>query len=387
MHNGNIRRKPARRKKNYNRHPKLTITTIIISSFVIVMTSFYLLFVFSPMPFFAYWRGIWIETAMTTADHQWLATAFIPGHIIDDVMGKSTPNTDIIGGFEHLDTRPAETLPSDEVTEKPDIDEPAGDSEDEPYKDILGLASLKVGDTDYAGNTIEVCDYEQGLMISTIIGEGFKGKIMLIDDPSRVYLAKTTKPDVEGLRILNFLEEYDAVAGINASGFADPGGEGTGGEVIGLSCSSGEFWGEYVNFYGSVVFTSSDKLVVGNVKIWENYDIRDGIQFGPVLVANGKAQVKGSAGYGIQPRTAIGQREDGVVAFLIIDGRNPLHSIGCTVGDLAEIFLDYGVVNASCCDGGSSTIMAYEGKVLNKNSSLNAAYGRRMPNAFLVKRK
>ena len=70
-------------------------------------------------------------------------------------------------------------------------------------------------------------------MISTVEGDGYKGKIMLIDDPSRVYLAQTKTPDVEGMRILSFLDEYDAVAGINASGFADPGGEGDGSEVIG----------------------------------------------------------------------------------------------------------------------------------------------------------
>lgn len=363
-----------------NRHPKLTILTITLSTFVIVVTSFYLLFVFSGIPIFRYWRDIWIETAMTTADHQWLATAFIPGHIIDDVMEGKT-DTDIIGGFEHLETKPAVTEPVPETT-APLEDEPKHE-----YNDILGLKNLKVGDKDYAGNTVEVVDYEQGLMISLVEGEGYKGKIMLIDDPSRVYLAQTKTPEVEGMRILNFLEEYDAIAGINASGFADPGGEGNGSEVIGLSCSSGNFWGEFVNYYGSVVFTSNDKLVVGNITVWENYDIRDGIQFGPVLVANGKAQVNGSAGYGIQPRTAIGQRDDGVVAFLIIDGRNPLHSIGATVGELANILLKYGVVNASCCDGGSSTIMAYDGQVLNKNSSLNPAYGRRMPNAFLVKKR
>nr|MBQ4317648.1 phosphodiester glycosidase family protein [Clostridia bacterium] len=364
-----------------NRHPKLTIFTIALSTFVIVVTTFYLLFVFTPIPFFRYWRDIWIETAMTTGDHQWLATAFIPGHIIDDVM-KGKAETNIIGGIEHLETKPA--IPEDQ----PEATEPVEDDpKPEEYNDILGLASLKVGDKDYAGNTIEVVDYEQGLMISTVEGDGYKGKIMLIDDPSRVYLAQTKTPDVEGMRILNFLDEYDAVAGINASGFADPGGEGDGSEVIGLSCSSGKFWGEFVNYYGSVVLTESDKLVVGNITVWENYDIRDGIQFGPVLVANGKAQVTGSAGYGIQPRTAIGQREDGVIAFLIIDGRNPLHSLGTTVGELAKIFLDYDVVNASCCDGGSSTVMAYEGKVINKNSSLNPAYGRRMPNAFLVKKR
>jgi exopolysaccharide biosynthesis protein len=73
--------------------------------------------------------------------------------------------------------------------------------------------------------------------------------------------------------------------------------------------------------------------------------------------------------------------------FLVIDGRDITWSVGCTVGDMAEIMMQYGVVNAACCDGGSSSIMAYNGEVLNHNSSANPAYGRRMPNAFLVRPK
>lgn len=45
-------------------------------------------------------------------------------------------------------------------------------------------------------------------------------------------------------------------------------------------------------------------------------------QFSPVLIADGVKQVSGSAGYGLQPRTAIGQRADGVIALLVIDGRD-----------------------------------------------------------------
>ena len=54
------------------------------------------------------------------------------------------------------------------------------------------------------------------------------------------------------------------------------------------------------------------------------------------------------------------------------------------MGDLVEILQKYGVVNAACCDGGSSSVMAYNGEVINKNSSANPTYGRRLPNAWLV---
>ena len=213
-------------------------------------------------------------------------------------------------------------------------------------------------------------------------------KIMLIDDPARVWVG--TIPDnlkgIEGLRIKDMLKYHDAVAGINASGFNDPLENGLGGSPVGMCCSNGQYWGSYVNYYGSIVLTTSDKLVVGKIDIWDKYNIRDGIQFGPVLIANGETKVSGSAGYGIHPRTAIGQREDGVIAFLVIDGRSAI-SVGCTVGELAVILQKYNIVNAACCDGGASSLIAYNGEIITNNSSYNPSYGRLLPNAFLVKHK
>lgn len=338
---------------------------LIPLTLLILIAAAYLTFVFSSIPFIKYWRTIYIETAMTTADHQWLATAFIPKNIIDEVMAEMTDTSDVVGGSEHL---------TDD-----------GKEDEEPHEDdILGQNKLVVGEPDYAGYNVLVNDVEQGIVISEIVGGTYKGLIMLIDDPSRVYLGTTPYKHVEGLRIKAMMSHYGAIAGINASGFSDPNDSGHGGDIIGLSYSDGEYWGVAVDFYGAVLLTDDNKLVVGNVKDWENYNIRAGIQFGPVLIADGVAQIQGSGGYGIQPRTAIGQREDGVIAFLVIDGRQPAWSIGCTMGDLTEVLQKYGIVNAACCDGGSSSVLAYNDEVINKNSSLNPTYGRRLPNAWLV---
>lgn len=357
---------------------------IIIPSVLLLIFAGYLTAVFSNIPFIKKWRNIYIETAMTTADHQWLATAFIPSSVIDKVMAEKNTTLNVIGGKDHLTevSKPPESSSDPEIsqtdTTEDQISEKAPDE-----NDILGQKQLKVGDTDYAGYTILTNDIEGGILISEIVGEGFRGKAMLIDDPSRVYLASTTMKNEEGMRIRSMLEHYGAVAGINASGFADPNDSGTGGEIMGRSYD-GEYWGNYVDFYGSILITSDDKLVVGDVNDWENYDIRAGIQFGPVLIADGEAAITGTGGYGIQPRTAIAQREDGVIIFLVIDGRNVGWSLGCTMEDLIDVLKKYGAVNAACCDGGSSSVLAYNGEVINKNSSLNPEYGRRLPNAFLV---
>ncbi|NLT14226.1 MAG: phosphodiester glycosidase family protein, partial [Clostridiales bacterium] len=71
------------------------------------------------------------------------------------------------------------------------------------------------------------------------------------------------------------------------------------------------------------------------------------------------------------------------VLLLTVDGRQIGHSLGCTVGDCADILLEYGAVQASNLDGGSSTIMVYKGEVINKPSSTTNA-GRLVPDAFIV---
>lgn len=376
--------KKIRSKRSLKRN--IIYFSAVILIFTAIFSGLYLIGVYSNISFIKYWRAIWVETAMTTGDHQWLATNFIPKNIIDDIMKHQIPINEISGGLDYLETNPLENNGEPEKNENSHTVKPIEKTEPE-VKDILNQENLKTGDKDYAGNTILVNDIEQGIIISEITGKNYKGKIMLIDDPSRVFVGTTAKKSREGQRIKEILERYDAVAGINASGFSDPNGQGSGADIIGMSCSNGAYWGEYVDYYGSVVLTKSNKLVVGNISIWEKYAIRDGIQFGPVLIADGEKQADGSNGFGIQPRTAIGQRKDGVIAFLVIDGRDILYSIGCTIGELADIFVKYEIINAACCDGGSSSILAYNNEVITKNCSANPAFGRRIPTAFLVKRK
>ena len=298
--------KPKRRKR------KIFIT---LSSIIGVIVCLYLIVAFSNIPFIAYWRGIWIETAMTTGKHHWLATAFFPKNTIDEVMKNYTTNSGVVGGNDQL-------VMADETRDASnEKDEPANEKRPD---DILGQKELSVGDKDYAGNTVLVNDIEEGLIISEIVKGSFRGQIMLIDDPSRVFVGQTQYQNNTGMRILDMMEVYGAVAGISASGFNDPAGNGNGGTIVGLSCSEGNYWGSYLSGYSSIVLTTDDKLVVGDIGSWDQYNIRDGIQFYPVLIADGIQQVTGSAGYGLQPRTAVGQREDGVIAFLIIDGHGRL---------------------------------------------------------------
>ncbi|MBR5872005.1 MAG: phosphodiester glycosidase family protein [Clostridia bacterium] len=404
----NAKQKP--RKKRI-RWPWIALACVL---FIVVG---YLTVAFIPSGPIAGLRDIYIQTAMSTADHQWLATMLFPQSVIDaawtDPSVAPPDLTDDMDFLEFLEPAdPSQTPTQDPSASGTPSTDNSGSGTTKPNHttgntgtatttpvtaDVLGLNNLKVGQKDYAGNTLTVVNKEEGLFISEftgkssmILGMKYHGYVMLIDDPSRVFVGSTPEPGVTGYRIQQMSDYYgNIVAGMNASSFSDPNDEGTGGDIIGTCLSEGKSWGRYTNTMASIVLTKENKLVVGWLPDWSSYtNIRDGIQFGPVLVNKGKNVIdqKSGGGMGVHPRAAIGQRADGAIIMIVIDGRVS-SSIGCTMWEMAEMMVKYGAVTAGGCDGGSSVVMSYGGKVLNSNSSMNPTYGRRLPNAFLVRSK
>lgn len=133
-----------------------------------------------------------------------------------------------------------------------------------------------------------------------------------------------------------------------------------------------------------VVFNKKGVLVAGNMtaKQLAEQNMREVVTFGPTLIEAGKPVISGDGGWGIAPRTGIGQMADGTVIFVVIDGRQSTWSIGATLSDLANVFIKYHAVNAVNLDGGSSSELVYNGKVVNKIWDI---FGERyLPTAFVV---
>lgn len=220
-----------------------------------------------------------------------------------------------------------------------------------------------------------------------VYGSTYKGIMMIVKDPSRVIVG-TSSPEyaegVAGKKVVDMIASYDAVGGVNAGGFEDPQGTGDGGIPKGIVISEGTLrFGSLDGKYEVIGFNRDNVLVVGSMTGEQaiNMGIRDAVSFGPILVVNNEA-TKASQGGGLNPRTAIGQREDGAVLLLVIDGRQS-SSLGASYSDITQIMLDFGAVNAANLDGGSSSVMYYEGELLNSCSSL---YGpREMPTCIVVK--
>jgi exopolysaccharide biosynthesis protein len=224
-----------------------------------------------------------------------------------------------------------------------------------------------------------------GIIVETVQGEGYSGYMMVVLDPSRVIMGSVPESfGRRGYTVAEMVEKFDAVAGINAGGFYDPGGSGDGSIPETLVVYEGKLYYEsYGIRNGFAGFDSNYILHVGKftpAQIRER-DIQYGVCFGPVLVVNGEGVDHSALGSGVNPRTAIGQRSDGAVLLLVIDGRQ-VSSLGATYQDLVDVMLSYGAVNACNLDGGSSTMMWFEGDYINNCASVVGI--RPVPTSFLV---
>lgn len=226
-----------------------------------------------------------------------------------------------------------------------------------------------------------------GIELVDIEGATYNGKLLIIKDPMRVFVGIPDRygEDAHGLTVAAMIDKYDAVAGTNAGGFVDPNGQGTGGIPDGIVISEGELkWGSLDASYSLAGIDSSGILHVGSMTGREALErgIRYAASYGPALVINGSPAASRLGG-GLNPRTAIGQREDGAILLLVINGRS-VDSLGATLDDLASIMLDYGAVNASNLDGGSSSLMIMDGEYLTSSAYI---FGERVVATAILVRK
>ncbi|MDB4866751.1 MAG: phosphodiester glycosidase family protein [Cohnella sp.] len=224
--------------------------------------------------------------------------------------------------------------------------------------------------------------------IEEVNGQGYHGYLLTVRDPKKIRLVVPDKVG-RGEKVTSMVKRTGAIAGVNAGGFADPNWMGNGFQPIGLVISHGQIYYDGLAGAKSTQIVGLDrdgKMIAGRYSVKElmNLGISEAVSFSPRIIVNGKGLIKNrSEGWGIAPRSVMGQRDDGSILFLLIDGRQPGYSIGATLYDAQEIMLQHGAVIAANLDGGSSTVLVKAGgEIVNKPS---AKHGERyLPTAFLV---
>lgn len=316
---------------------KMSLKRKIISFLCIFYIAFFCLFLFlfyGPIDSF---KEFWITSSMTTMNHRYLATMLYS----DEYIQKVLKNNSII-----------------------EIDEVS-----DPNQIKFRKYSSSIYKNKYEKDILDR-DKDELYKVIEVSGSGYQGFLVAIYDPSRISIATTAYLGVRGESILTVSKRENAIIAMNAGGFYDPDWNSNGALPHGTVISNGKVVSDYedANMGGGFIgFTKENKLILGNMSKEEaiKTGYRDAIEFGPYLIVNGKRSfIKGNGGWGIAPRSAIGQRADGIVLFLVINGRLA-NSIGADMVDLTDIMANYGAVNAANLDGGSSSELVINNKIIN----------------------
>lgn len=390
--------------KKKNRLKKWGIRSLVT---LVVLVTLYLTAVYSNIPFIAKWRTIYIETAMSTMNHKWLATYFIPKSVIDEVMAKRQEEFDKQANLQSswgTEEEDSETETEEEnVAEKEfyekywELDTPSirnyfasnanlvsNGYDSVLIEDLEGSLGLKTASDD----SLLVLDTENNLMVIGVAGNQFVGKLAIVKNPEQVELIKASAFGSVGEMVESIGQRTDSLIAINGSAFVDPKGHGSGGTLNGVMLLDGQAYGTAKNGYWKLVGMKNDnRMYISNY--YQTNDVSNykwGVEFFPALIVDGQNVVDGTFGMGLQPRTAIGQSRNGDCMMLIIDGRQPGHSVGCTVADCSKILERYGAYQAMNLDGGSSSVMWYRGQLITRSSSVSKR-GRYVPSGLVIRKQ
>ena len=294
-----------KKEKKKNKNVKKVLLVLVILAIIGVSSGGLLLY--GPYSGFRDWL---ITTAMTTMTHQYFATWFYDDETIEESLAKNKV---------------------------------------EEVNEITNTNTIVINNT--VEETVYANEYERAVLekdpnnddykIIEISGKGYSGYLAVIYDPSRIKTVYTKKLGTSGQYLKQMAKDNDALIAINGGGFEDPNFNSNGSDPLGITFSGGKLiTSKTWNGSGGLIgFTEDDKLVLGKmtVKQAQEMKVRDGVTFGPFLIINGKkSTILGNGGWGTAPRTAIGQRKDGIVLFLVIDGRT-VTKPGANMNDLIEI--------------------------------------------------
>lgn len=306
-----------------------------------------------------YFRDLLITTAMTTKEHKYLARTLYNEETIAKVMEKNKI-------YEIEEDTDSSQIKFEEIEET------------KKYESVYEEQVLKKEDNDL----YKIVELEDST---------YKGYMIVVYDASKVSLASTKYLGNNGQIVRDIAKNNNAQIAINAGGFADSGGVGDGGTPTGAVISNGKiiYQGVETGWPGGLIgFNNQNVLVLtkDSPQIAIQKGMRDAIEFGPFLIVNGKKAITtGNGGGGLASRTVIAQRKDGIVLFFVIDGRQPGYSLGISLAELTDLVYKYGGYNAANMDGGASTTLIQNNKLINKPCGIGGTGERRVPNAWIVK--
>ena len=417
------------------REPKRLKTAVLVLMILLICGQLlYLFCVYSNIPFIKKWRDIYINTAMTTYSHQWLATARLPEDIINEVVAAREAELDAQKGlntdWSTTDTISSSISSGNDPTDT-DVIVSTGDSDSETANrspitaqqaffqlfdeldqasmlsyvnrnpDVIAggwdrisinEAALYDSGTDImttAGDQVLAIDAVNGILLIRVEDDGYRGVLAIVKDSAQIAIHAAQGIGSYGSLCKDIAEDAGALLAINASAFYDPNEVGNGGTLVGYAVCEGDHYGYIAgkaqpnNNWKRMELREDNLMYLVDSINDVDPTTTDACEWNVALIINGEKLVSGV--WEIHPRSAVGMSEDHEAMFLIIEGRQPFKGIlGTTAPEVADILLRYGCAQAMLQDGGSSAIMIYHGEPVTMCSN-GFETGRALPNAWVVR--
>lgn len=303
-------------------------------------------------------RNFWITSAMRTATHQYLAKTLYSDNMIKDVISSNyvanildNTNTSEIVFDNNIDTGVYESVYEEQILKR------------DKGNDLYKYFSIEINST--------------------------TAHIAVIYDPSRIDYTLSKYIDIGGQKLQKIAQNEKAVIAMNASGFYTIEQKLV---PMGTVIKDGKILfqnGKIGGAFGLIGFNNDNVLVLTkeDPETAVANGMRDAMTFGPFLIVNGKAaEISGNGGWGYAPRSVIAQRKDGIVLFIVFDGRSlDSRAIGASMKDLIEILTRYKAYNAANLDGGGSSTLVINDQVINRVGGWSYSGARSLPDAWIVR--
>ena len=396
--------KKPKKKKSVGR--KLLILFLVLA----ILAGLYLTAVYSDIPFIAKWRTAYIQTAMNTLSHQWLATAFIPRSVIDKVLAEMEAAREAqIGINSEWDEGESEsrnpTLTNTEGMSKEEIafynlfwevNVPSMQAYVKEHPDALAAGWSRINIDKSAltadgtsirtiqGEQVLAIDARNKILIARVKGSTYRGVLVIMKDPSRLSLQAASTLGSVGQVCGKIAEAHGGVIGMTGSGFIDPGGTGNGGTLAGYAMCNGKSYGSHMGYgYKRLELHKDNRIYIRDSDSSVSPDTTDAVEFSPAMIIDGETVVNARSGFSdLQPRACLGQSKYGEIIALLVEGRLTT-SVGISVPDCAAIMTKHDCMQAMNLDGGTSAMIWYKGKYIMRSSNPALTAGRTLPNAFV----
>lgn len=404
----------------------------VILAIILVLEGCYFFCCYSNNSFISYWRNVYINTALSTMRHQWLATMLLPHDVVQQVIDRNTAVSQAAANKTstwQTGSQPTRQLEAEVQTIVPEVRELTEEEKlalarenfytlfwelDEasmeeylaanPQTLANGWEHIKINEAglDDQGTSIRTIFGEQVLAIDAansillvrVAGDKYRGVLAIGKNPKQFGMEWAVTVGKSGQVVGKIAERSNSILAMTGSGFIDEDafgnqGNGNGGILAGYAkchgvaaqgrLSKNVSWHNFVR----MEIRNDDLMYITSINDPVSEDCRDALEFEPAIIVDGESLVT-DWWIELNPRTAVGQSDKYEYLMLAIEGRNPAAGIiGTDINECAKILKQHNCMQAINLDGGASTMMWYDGEYIIRCGNLSLSQGRPLPNAIV----